>query len=115
MLRKENAPGPKAEGVVCLHSRADTDAYSTPCAARKPILSVRVPEHERLMKEMPSDLLDSDVARRACRVAWSWRNAWSIRRAGLRIDGDRRITKADADAKLRALLREQMIGRAGDV
>lgn len=28
MLRKENAPGHKAEGVVCLHSRADDDVYN---------------------------------------------------------------------------------------
>lgn len=27
-MGKQNAPGPEAEGVVCLHSRADTDAYN---------------------------------------------------------------------------------------
>jgi hypothetical protein len=93
---------------VCLHASADTDAYSTAAAPRKPILSARIPEHERLMRGMPADLVDADIARCAARAAWSWRNAWSVARGPHR-DDNARLTKAEADAKLRKLM-AQMIG-----
>lgn len=48
MPQKSNAPGHKAEGVVCLHSQADTDAYATEARffqqlrTRLPILTAHV-------------------------------------------------------------------------
>jgi hypothetical protein len=43
MSQKRNAPAlGKREGVVCLHSRADTDAYNSP-AARVQFFSRRCP------------------------------------------------------------------------
>lgn len=42
MPRKQNAPGHRAEGVVCLHPHADTDAYNI-TAARVQFISRRCP------------------------------------------------------------------------
>lgn len=47
-MGKQNAPGRKAEGVVCLHSRADADVYATEVCflqqlrTRLPILTAHV-------------------------------------------------------------------------
>lgn len=44
-MAKKNAPGPKAEGVVCLHSPADTDAYSTAAARCQYFQRLGIPFH----------------------------------------------------------------------
>lgn len=109
MLRKENAPVPGANGnrgAVCLLA-GDDSQYSTRPASRKPILTARVAQHEQLLRGIPSDLADMDIARSAARKAWSWRNEWSVANAATRETG-RLLTKAEADAKLRSLLRQQV-------
>jgi hypothetical protein len=74
------------------------------------ILTARVADHEHLMRGMPGDLVDLDIARRACRNAWAWRNEWSVAHAANR-DCGARLSKDDADLKLRSLLRDQCNGR----
>lgn len=112
-MEKQNTSGPKAEGVVCLHSRADTDAYSTTSPRRKPILRARVSHHEHLIKALPADLVDMDVARDAVRVAWTWRNEHDVRRrTSSSFIPDRQIDRVEADRLFNQLF-PQRIGLGG--